>query len=101
MYNELLDGIPIDSLKPKLRARKIITSYEQANMEIQPTQADRVDYFLREVMLRGIEHNLFFEDFLNIMEEYSKITNRLAFKLKAKSGIIQLSLKPGMICSIL
>ena len=86
----LTDGVPIKLLIPKLRAKNVITQYDQDMMQTKPLDMDKTSYLLDEKIIKGLMSGVktLFDNFLQIMEECEDpIGYSLAHDLKVKCGI--------------
>jgi len=91
MYADLTDCVPINLLIPTLKARGVITQYDQdVMMQTKPLDMHKTSYLLDEKILKGLEINFTkpFDDFLQVMVECDDpIGYALAHELKVKCGI--------------
>ena len=101
MHLELIDGIPINLLIPKLRQANVITADDQGYLEKITTDADKTGYLLDEKILKQLQDDKkqLFEGLLHAMKDFDDlICKSLAFQLQVECGMICAPSPDAMIC---
>ena len=83
-YEELTQALPINDFLPKFFAEGLLPGLTKSAIESKPTRREKVEYFLDEVIKRGIDIGYYkqFETLLHIMKTSDdSVSKHLAEKI--------------------